>query len=522
MEKKFLSFFALLPLLGLLSSCSFYGLFPDRFVDSPPYDILEKAAPSEVSSYDLAKNQGRGGLLPKGDQRTLVLPVAFSDYTFSDQELRNLEIAFNGEPEETGYWESVSSFYEKSSFGQLHLHSDIAPVYTVEDTANGYMSKSAHSGRRSLDLMKEAVAHFAEEGGDTDLYDNDGDGYIDGLYVIYAAPSYMSEAGKGLTSEFWAFTYWDTFAETGDQAVGNAYVFASVKFMEAGTKGIDAHTYIHETGHLLGLEDYYNYDLLNNNLSVNAKYRHYCPTGGFDMMDYNITDHNVATKWLLGWNSPYVVTSDLSFPLRVELNSSFLGGDFIAIPSIEEDYNGTPFGEYLILELYEPDGLNYLDANYSYLGYPSAYKTPGLKIFHADFRLYQRSGNLYGKELTDPTVEDLTRYDGQPHSVRYVIGASNTPSSSLKAGYRQLHLLESSGELTFDKLNNGAYPTGNEGTLFKAKEGRGYFDMDKFSPFFENGAKFNSGKEFGYILTVESLGYDEEGSLKAIIEIDKE
>lgn len=58
----------------------------------------------------------------------------------------------------------------------------------------------------------------------------------------------------------------------------------------------DAHTYIHETGHILGLEDYYSY--------ANSKENPEYPVGGLDMMDYNIGDHMAFSKYLLNWISP--------------------------------------------------------------------------------------------------------------------------------------------------------------------------------------------------------------------------
>jgi len=49
---------------------------------------------------------------------------------------------------------------------------------------------------------------------------------------------------------------------------------------------------IHETGHALGLPDYYDYD---------DKVGPRGGVGGLDMMDNNWGDHNPFSKWLLGW-----------------------------------------------------------------------------------------------------------------------------------------------------------------------------------------------------------------------------
>ena len=47
---------------------------------------------------------------------------------------------------------------------------------------------------------------------------------------------------------------------------------------------VDAHTYIHEMGHMLGLPDYYDYSFKSS------------PTGMYDMQDNNVGDHNPFSK----------------------------------------------------------------------------------------------------------------------------------------------------------------------------------------------------------------------------------
>ena len=509
---------------SLVSSCGFYPFVSDVYVGSGTYAALEASSEVNLTAYDVSVNQGKGGLQSTGTMDTLVIPVSFTDYPYDDKTLGVLEIAFNGDGAETRYWESVRSFYYESSFGQLTLNADIAPVYETGMKANEYMELHSNSGRRSLDLMREAVSDFVENGGDTSKYDNDQDGYIDALYIIYSCPSFNSEEGQqaGLDSEFWAFTYWDQFASLKEYPVGNAYVFASAGFLHEGSlTGIDAHTYIHETGHLLGLEDYYNYDAVNNNVSVDEKYRYYAPLGGYDMMDYNLLDHNAVSKWLLGWTNPRVVTGDLEFPLRLEMDSSFDTGDFIALVPSFEEYNGTPYGEYIVLELYEPKGLNYLDSVNGYSGYAPGPDRVGLRIYHVDTRLYRRSGNLYSAAEAFPTRELIERKPGQATSVRYVVGANNTPSNSIDEGYRQLELIDSSGKANFSGgvQNSPFYDPSS--VFFTAKNGKNRFDMASFAGFFENGTLLNSGDEFGYSLEVESLGYDDSGEAKASVRIER-
>ena len=68
---------------------------------------------------------------------------------------------------------------------------------------------------------------------------------------------------------------------------------------------IDAHTYIHEAGHVLGLEDYYNYDRTSN----------YGAAGGFNMQDYNVGEHDPYSRVALGWIDPIVPSGNTTLTI---------------------------------------------------------------------------------------------------------------------------------------------------------------------------------------------------------------
>ena len=143
----------------------------------------------------------------------------------------------------------------------------------------------------------------------------------------------------------------------------------SLSCQENNNKLVDAHTLIHETGHLLGLEDYYDYD---GKMGT---------AGGLDMMDNNIGDHTAYSKYSLGWTNPYVVTGDSEITIKPFESS----GDMILI---KDDWNHSAMDEYLLIEFYTPTGLNAKDAEAKYAGiYPIMFQKPGIKVYHIDSRL---------------------------------------------------------------------------------------------------------------------------------------
>ena len=222
-----------------------------------------------------------------GNIKLLVIPVKIKGYesVATQSNLQRIQNTFFGETEDTG-WESVSSFYKKSSYGALNI-TGVVP-------------------------------------------DQWGDGYIDGVWLVYGSPNHKNDSSLD-QKLWWAYNFKD-YSVAGASVVANpvaySYCWASYDFMDngeyepkGGLKSVDAHTYIHETGHLMGLEDYYV-------ASQHEGEQNYGPMGAVDMMDFNIIDHNAWSKFAYGWIKPYVVDDSCEITLRemVAAYSAFANG----------------------------------------------------------------------------------------------------------------------------------------------------------------------------------------------------
>jgi hypothetical protein len=253
---------------------------------------------------------------------------------------------------------------------------------------------------------------------------------------------------------------------------------------------------IHETGHMLGLDDYYSYD------------RDGSPAGMCDMMDFNIGDHNGYSKMLLGWIKPrFVDGSESDFTLS--LSSFTENGDCIILRNTSTDpWNKTPFDEYLLLQYYTPTGLNEKDA----AGYPEwraagqggLYKQPGLQLFHVDSRVTTAQGDY--TDALSPTTS-------------LILPASNTPSSSLdieatlkngnvtyNSPYKKIKALPATGlDVYMNKDNYRAY-LGEQTTLFGTSAygcGSSFYDSYAMSALFANGTSFDDGSTLNYNFSVQ-------------------
>lgn len=447
-----------------------------------------------------------------GEQKLLVVPVTFTDYDYlATEEIHDmLERVFFGEASDTG-WESVASFYHKSSFGKLTLTGQVLDYYESKYSTAEFNELPANMKDQQMgeEFFWDQTHHMIDDiynSFDAELlkeYDLDGDGHVDALWMVYIAP--ISNGA------FWAYKfYWNRYPDL-DKPTPNVYAWASYEFaIEAygyNMKKPDAHTFIHETGHMFGLPDYYDYD------------KKAAPTGRIDMMDNNVIDHNMYSKYLLNWSAPYYVTGHADITLRPAESS----GDFILI---KDDWNGHAYDEYILLEYYTPTGLNAKDSvEGGYKGYGSpdtlqAMTESGIRMWHVDSRLIQYVFELVDEEKDEWGVKEVGWSDTIiGDDITYTtIGPSNTGSSSYNGegkedpSLRLLHLMDATGNTGSGKKNwfrNPDAQASNERALFKTGQ---KIDVDEWGTYFQHAAvngvrpaTFNDGSRVGYKLEIGEM-----------------
>lgn len=473
----------ILPLISLsMTGCGLFGTYVTKINGSiepiSPYQDDKGEGYQKISDFsfnlqDVKRTTGQYSLNSLGESKILVVPVEFSNArTWTTNMLKVVEKGFFGESNETS-WESVSSFYNAASYGKLKIVGEVAPVlksnYTVEQG-------SAHLADGDPAPDELIVQEFKNNSIYNSLrkeYDSDNNGFIDSVVFVYSN-SINDKTG------YWAWVYWNSDASNRTNPTINSYLWMSYDFFSGSQYagygiGIDAHTAAHEVGHLLGLDDYYQYD--------DSKFD---PSGAIEMHSFNIGDENIYSKFALGWVNPYYVNTDKSVTLR--LRSSALYGDAIVL---NDTWNKNSMDEYIIIEYYTPQGMNKQDSESIYKPNGSKanrmYTTNGFRIYHIDSRICE----------VDIRKGSFKKYSDTIGSGYYVVGASNSPSRSyLESPYNEefkyLHLMESGGKNTF---KTGKIATND--TLFKKGS-----SFQASSEFFVNDTRFNDGGMVGYKIEI--------------------
>ncbi len=340
----------------------------------------------------MEKNSGYPCLQSRGEQRMLVVPLGLDDDTGTSpaypsvsrsgrtekqtaERLQQIENLFFGEAEDTG-WQSLKSYYYTSSHGKLTITGNVMKCdggwFKPGKKPSEYSSYQAAADVKTYyisEYKKENHGALGADAKEWTWYDQDKDGYIDSIWIVYSAAIHAYE-GSTTSSNYWAYV--TSTGNSGNVSSPNIskYAWASIDFMDqAYGEGLDGHTFIHETGHLFGNDDYYSYDDME------------APLGGIDMQDHNIGDHNAFTKWQFGWDAPYVVDDNA----YIEMEPTTTSGQAVILPS--PNFNGTYADEYMMIEFMSPVGLN---EEYK-TGYQSTtgYTKPGLRITHVDARAYK-------------------------------------------------------------------------------------------------------------------------------------
>ncbi len=468
---------------------------------------------STYTYKDYAKGTGYMSICPnKGNSKLLIVPVWFTDSTTyileskKDTIKADIQKTYLGTEEETG-WESVKTYYAKDSFGNVNIDGFVTDWYSCGQPST-YFYDQNQGGKRTTNLVNSAVSWYKTTYSVTNMkdFDKDGDGWVDGVMLIYASPDYRTLNKKDTEAgNMWAYCFWTsdgTVSPSTSNPVANVFFWASYDFMYSPEKALiqtgksnygggdtlhcrlDSHTFIHEMGHVFGLEDYYTY---GDDKS--------CPAGAFSMQDYNIGAHDPYSRIALGWSNPYVPTTTCTFTV----GNAESGGDVVVL---SPNYTGSPFDEYIILELYTPTGLNKFDSTYSYAQkYPTGANRAGVRIWHVDARLAllnysSRTGWTFSSLTTNPTTSSYTQV------VTHATSNTNGDSERVKtyAGNGNYNLLELIRNDTTMSYNSETMLSNSD--LFYQGD---TFSMSKYSRQFVNNGKLNSKKSLGWEVKFDSV-----------------
>lgn len=247
--------------------------------------------------------------------RGLVILVNFQDvqFTTSKTEMdsmlmgknytRDYSYVYEGETIHVQSEGSARQYFYDSSDGQYNPQFDVVGPVTVKREAEYYGKNNKWGNDVRPFLMIQEACKLADSTVDFSLYDNDDDGYVDFVYVIYAG---YGEADGGDASTVWPHSHVlsasGVWCEVDGKEIELYACGNEMDYVTKHTMGIGP--FCHEFSHVLGLPDLYT-----------TGGEGHKTLGEWSLLDYGPYSNEANTppsysayeRFMLGWLTPRVL-----------------------------------------------------------------------------------------------------------------------------------------------------------------------------------------------------------------------
>ena len=286
------------------------------------FKVIGEAPTMEVAKARRAAGQARRARKDVGSPnpapRGLLILANFSNVSFKDANnaaVMTELIAGENCTVNSGFG-SAAQYFKDQSNGVYQPQFDVYGPVTLSKTQSYYgANDSEGNDKYATDAVIEACILANQQYSDLNFanYDNDGDGYVDFVYVIYAG---KGEADGGAATTIWPHNYSIQevvkYADWGYSTYHKADTKLDGKYLDNyamsqelnGWDGSRAGNgvFCHEFGHVIGLPDFYDTQYSTN-------YNNKLTPGEWDIMDgggYNGDGHcppnySAWEKYFFGW-----------------------------------------------------------------------------------------------------------------------------------------------------------------------------------------------------------------------------
>jgi M6 family metalloprotease-like protein len=370
-------------------------------VDASSVRAKLKAAPTRRRIAQKGMGRFTSSFPTTGDVRGLMILVNYADVKFKDDSNYETTMVdyFTNMLNEPGFSEkrgtgSAKDYFSRMSMGNFNLTCDVVGPYTVSQDMKYYGGNDRWGNDlRPAEMVAEAC-RLADADVDFSDYDNDGDGYCDFVYVIYAGTG--ESAYNADPNTIWPHSY--NLSYTNDQLKLDGVTIDSYacsnEWDDDNSIPDGVGTFVHEFSHVMGLPDIY-YTGYDGWL--------YCTPGDYSVLDegcYNNYSRTPAAygayeRNAMGWIDLHVLDKAETVSLQNIEDSNYA----CIIPTAKEN-------EFFLLENRQKTGWD------KYIPYS------GMLIWHIDFNQYVFDQNAVNN-LEDHQYVDIVEANNNPDNYSY-------------------------------------------------------------------------------------------------------
>lgn len=284
----------------------------NREMHSPERTIanrIKQQAASKVEPNEQALQISDYGGDIVGERNLLVILVSYTDVSFS---ISNPQEKFHDLLNKEGYSEngatgSTRDYFMDASSNKFTPNFDVVGPFTLPNERKYYGQNNKRGDDSRPAYQTVDACRLADESGvDFSKYDNNGDGKIDLVFIVYAG---HNEAEGGPENSVWPHQ-WDIYP--GQNITQNTqpeydgkklvtYACSSELMLNYGTMMSNIGTFCHEFGHAIGLPDWY--DTLGG-AGFGLSYASIMNSGNYLNSSRTPPTYNIIERWLMGWALP--------------------------------------------------------------------------------------------------------------------------------------------------------------------------------------------------------------------------
>lgn len=303
---------------------------------------------------------------------------------------------------------SVKDYFRDNSMGKFIPNFTVLGPYTLahEQTYYAANDESAGGDVNPRDMVVEALTMAKENNPDINFaqFDNDGDGFMDNVNIIYAG---YSEASTGNEDDMWPHSW--TLGDQAFQIDGitcNNYSCSAELVGVTGTKMDGIGTFTHEFGHILGLKDMYDTDDYVDGYGIDPGAYSLYASGSYNNDSRTPPCLMAFERMQMGWCSPKEIKNAEDVELK---NIADNEARYINCQPDREP--GTGF-EWFVLE------------NRQQTGWDTYIPAHGLLIYHYD----------YTDEMVDKYWSINGPNNNAKHRCMYIMAADGVDDANSRAG----------------------------------------------------------------------------------------
>ena len=261
-----------------------------------------------------------------GKIKGLVILVEYTDVKFNSGYKTDAKTYFNDLLHKEGFNEyngtgCATEYFRKQSNGQFDPEFDLYGPITLPYAQSYYGGNDSYGDDNAPHMMVVHACQQLDATVDFSKYDNDGDGYVDNVFVFYAG---QGEASYGGDDTVWPHS-WEVSSGTGSKFRLDGVIidrYACTNEWERSTPdGVG--TFIHEFSHVMGLPDLY------HTSSSSASYT----PGAWSVLDYGPynndgrtpPNYSVYERNAMGWINPELIDGEVKFVSLDEIGGSNQG-----------------------------------------------------------------------------------------------------------------------------------------------------------------------------------------------------